>query len=302
MIKRIPLPAAGVMLGMAALGNLIQTYSEGLRLVCGLISVVIGILLLIKVILYPGLFAEDMKNPIIASVSGTFPMALMLLAGYAKPFMGGAAIFLWYAGIALHIALIIYFTLQFMLHLQMQKVFASYFIVYVGIAVASVSAPAFDKTSIGTMAFWFAFVAALLLLALVTYRYLTIKTVPEPAQALFCIYTAPISLCLAGYIQSVQQKSLGLIVFMAVLSTAIYIIVLTKLPGHLKLKFYPSYAAFTFPFVITAIGLKMTMACLANMGRPLPFLKYVVLAETVIATVLTLYALVKYCIAVAVKK
>ena len=34
MIKKIPLPATGVMLGMAALGNLLQSYSEGVRLLC----------------------------------------------------------------------------------------------------------------------------------------------------------------------------------------------------------------------------------------------------------------------------
>lgn len=302
MIKKIPLPAAGVMLGMAALGNLIQSYSEGLRLACGAISALIGILLLIKIVLYPGQFAEDMKNPIMASVSGTFSMALMLLAGYAKPFLGSGAIAIWYVAIGLHISLMIYFTVRFMLHLQLPKVFASYYIVYVGIAVASVTAPVFGQTAIGTAAFWFAFVAALLLLVLVTWRYVKVKAVPEPAQPLFCIYTAPISLCLAGYIQSVQPKSLMLIGFMAALSTVIYIMVLTKLPAYLKMKFYPSYAAFTFPFVITAIGLKMTMACLANMGKPLPFLKYVVLVETVIAAVLTVYTLVRYVMAVAAGK
>lgn len=73
MIKKIPLPATGVMLGMAALGNLLQSYSEGVRLLCGAVSLILGILIVIKIILYPGQFAGDMKNPIMASVSGTFP-------------------------------------------------------------------------------------------------------------------------------------------------------------------------------------------------------------------------------------
>lgn len=295
MVKKIPLPITGVMLGMAALGNLLQSYSEGVRLVCGIISAVIGILFLLKVILYPKLFAEDMNNPIMASVSGTFSMALMLLAGYAKPYIGKSAIAVWYLGIALHIALIIFFTVKFMIHLKMPKVFASYYIVYVGIAVASVTSPVFEKTAVGAAAFWFAFVSVLILLVLVTYRYLNYKEVPEPAQPLFCIYTAPVSLCLAGYIQSVAPKSVFLIGFMTILSTVIYVVVLIQLPKYLKLKFYPSYAAFTFPFVITAIGMKMTMACLANMGTPIPALQYFVLLETIIATVLTLYALVRFC-------
>lgn len=91
MIKKIPLPATGVMLGMAALGNLLQSYSEGVRLLCGAVSLILGILIVIKIILYPGQFAGDMKNPIMASVSGTFSMAVMLLAGYAKPFVGSSA-------------------------------------------------------------------------------------------------------------------------------------------------------------------------------------------------------------------
>ena len=103
MIKKIPLPATGVMLGMAALGNLLQPYSEGVRLLCGAVSLILGILIVVKILLYPGQFAEDMKNPIMASVSGTFSMAVMLLAGYAKPFMGSSAVIIWYAGIGLHI-------------------------------------------------------------------------------------------------------------------------------------------------------------------------------------------------------
>lgn len=295
-IKKIPLPVTGVMLGMAALGNLLQSYSEGVRLVCGAISALLGLLFVVRVILVPKQFAEEMKNPIMASVSGTFSMALMLLAGYAKPYIKGGAVIIWYTGIILHMVLILYFTTKFMLKLKLPTVFASYFIVYVGIAVAAVTAPVFEKSGIGTAAFWFGFVCALLLLVLVTVRYVKCREIPEPARSLFCIYTAPVSLCLAGYIQSVMPKSIGLIGFMAVLSSIIYVVVLIKLPAFLKLKFYPSCAAFTFPFVISAIAMKMTMACLANMGQPLPFLQYVVLIETIIAGILTVYTLIRFVI------
>jgi len=299
MLKKLPLPITGVMLGVASLGNLLQSYSEGVRLICGAIAAIIGILFLLKVLLYPKMLAEDMKNPIMASVSGTFPMALMLLSVYAKPYIGGAAIGIWYFAIALHIVLIIYFTMKFMLKLEMPKVFASYFIVYVGIVVASITAPAYAKPAIGTAAFWFGFICYLLLLVLVIYRYAKFKEVPEPARPLFCILTAPASLCLVGYIQSVTPKSLMIIGPLAVLATLLYLVVLMNLPKFLALKFYPSYAAFTFPFVISATGMKMTMLCLENMGQPLPFLKYVVLTQTMIATGLTVYALIRYCVALA---
>ena len=251
-IKKVPIPLCGVMLGAAALGNLLQSYSEGIRYVCGIFAAFLLILVLLKLIMFPGAVKEDMGNPIMASVSGTFPMALMILSTYVKPFIGKAAYYIWLLAIILHIILIIYFTVKFVLKLQMPKVFASYYIVYVGIAVAAVTAPAYEQLGIGTAAFWFGFVTLIVLLVLVTYRYVKFKEVPDPAKPLICIYAAPTSLCIAGYVQSVTPKSYGFLMAMFVVATVIYIFALVKAVGYLKMPFFPSYAAFTFPFVISS--------------------------------------------------
>lgn len=293
-IQKVPVPLCGVMLGFAALGNLLQSYGEGIRYACGVVAAFLLILVLLKLILFPGMVKEDLQNPIMASVAATFPMALMLLSTYVKPFIGMFAKYIWVFAIILHLLLIIYFTMKFIVKLQMPKVFASYFIVYVGIAVAAVTAPAYEALSIGTAAFWFGFVTLLVLLVLVTIRYVKFKQIPEPAQPLFCIYAAPTSLCVAGYVQSVTPKSKGFLLAMLALATVLYVIALIKAIGYLKLKFYPSFAAFTFPFVISAIATKQTMACLANMKQPLPFLQYVVLIETIIAVVFVVYTFVRF--------
>lgn len=293
-IKKVPIPLCGVMLGFAALGNLLQSYGEGIRCACGIVAAFLLILVLLKLILFPGMIKEDMQNPIMASVSGTFPMALMLLSTYVKPFIGVAAMYLWYFAIALHILLIVYFTMKFLVKLQLPKVFASYYIVYVGIAVAAVTAPAFENLLVGTAAFWFGFVTLIALLILVTARYVKCKEVPEPARPLICIYAAPASLCIAGYVQSVTPKSREFLLVMLAVAIILYIFALVKALGYLKLKFYPSYAAFTFPFVISAIASKQTMACLANMGHPIPVLQYLVLIETVIAVLLVVYTFIRF--------
>ena len=51
-IKKVPIPLCGVMLGAAALGNLLQSYSEGIRYVCGIFAAFLLILVLINVILF----------------------------------------------------------------------------------------------------------------------------------------------------------------------------------------------------------------------------------------------------------
>ena len=266
LLKALPIPAAGVMLGLAALGNLLQSYGEGIRLFFGALAAILWVLLVLKVIFcWKGVCATMNSDPVVASVSGTFPMATMLLAVYAKNVGLSAALAqgMWYAGIALH-------------------------------------APAFGAAAtIGTWCFWFGFVCLLALLVLVGYRYVRFPVKMDPPKPLFCIFAAPASLCLAGYIQSVASKSAAMVIGMLVLSSVLYILVLVKTPGFLKLPFYPSYAAFTFPFVITAIAAKQSMACLTKMGMAVAWLKPVVLVETVIAAVLVIYALIRYIMALA---
>ena len=293
-IQKVPVPLCGVMLGFAALGNLLQSYGEGIRYVCGIIAALLLVLILLKLVLFPDMIKEDLQNPIMASVSATFPMALMLLSTYVKPWIGAVAKYIWLFAIILHLILIIYFTIKFIIKLQIPKVFASYFIVYVGIVVAAVTAPAFEAISIGTAAFWFGFATLLLLLVLVTIRYIKFKQIPEPAQPLICIYAAPTSLCVAGYVQSITPKSKGFLLTMLVLASILYVFALIKAIGYLKLKFYPSFAAFTFPFVISAIATKQTMACFANMKQPMPFLQYIVLIETIIAVIFVIYTFIRY--------
>ncbi len=296
LIKKIPVPICGVALGCAALGNLLQSYSEALRMICGAVSALFLLLFVIKVLAFPKLFAEDMANPIMASVSGTFSMALMLLSTYIKGYLGAAdvAFAVWAIAIALHVALIVYFTVAFVLKLKLKAVFASYYIVYVGIAVAAVTAPVYEAMAIGVTAFWFGLVSFVALFILVAMRYVKLPDVPEPAKPLICIYAAPMSLCLAGYVQSVMPKNQVFLLAMFGVATVIYLFALVQLARCLSLPFYPSCAAFTFPFVISAIASKMTAACLMNMGTPLPWLAPVVLVETIIATVLVVYTCVRY--------
>lgn len=301
-IKKVPIPICGLMLGVSALGNLLQSYSENIRYICGVLALFLLILVILKLIFYFEEVKKDMENPIMASVSGTFPMTLMLLSVYVKPFIGQIAYYIWIFSILLHIALIIYFTIKFIFKLDIKKVFASYYIVYVGIVVASVTAPAYNQLKIGSICFWFGFVALILLLILVSIRYIKYKEIPEPAKPLICIYGAPMSLCIAGYVQSVNPKIYIFLVVMLIISTILYIFALVQLIKCIKLPFYPSFASFTFPFVITAIALKQAIVCFNNIGHPMPYLQTLALIETFIAIILVVFVYASFMKFIFIKK
>lgn len=293
-IKKVPLPLGGVMLGTASLGNLLQSYSETFRSICGIAAGVFLVLLLLKAVCYPTLIREDLNNPVMASIAGTVPMSLMLLSTYIKPFAGRAALGLWGFAVLLHLGLIVYFTIKFIVRLQLKQVFASYYIVYVGIVVAALTAPAYGMPGIGAAAFWFGFPALLVLLILTTVRYVKHQEIQEPARPLLCICAAPASLCTAGYIQSVGVQSIGFLTVLYITAVCLYLFALVKALGYLRLPFYPSYASFTFPFVISAIASKQVMAYAANSGSPIPALRYMVLVQTAVAVVFVGYTIIRY--------
>ena len=136
----------------------------------------------------------------------------------------------------------------------------------------------------------------MILLAVVTARYVKLP-VADSAKPLFCIYTAPMSLCLAGYLTTAAQPSLAFAAVLAAAAQVLYVIVLTQLPKLLRLPFYPSYAAFTFPFVITAIALQKFLALLSAAGFAAPAaLSWLLAAETVVACIMVGYALARYLI------
>lgn len=293
-IKKIPLPMSGLMLALAATGNLLSAYGNIYRYSFGIAASVILILLVIKVISHPNSLSEGFENPVVASVIPAFPMGMMILSTYFIAFVPTIALGIWGIGLLLHIVLLICFTMKYVLSFNIKKVFPSYFIVYVGIVCGSVSAPVFGLANIGRYIFWFGFAAYLILLPIILYRVLIVKEITDPALPTVTILAAPSSLCLAGYLNSFSEKSMIIIVFLAVLSVIMLVSVLAYMPKLLKLKFYPSYSAFTFPFVITAIAMKGTYAFMLKTGLKIAPLGYLVTFLEIWSVAIVIYVLIKY--------
>ena len=296
-LKRVPLPLCGVALGLAALGNLLAAYSPYLKILCGVLAFVGILFVTCKYLTMSDAFVTDMKNPVTASVSGTYTMTLMLLAGYIKPILPVFAMILWYVAIVLHFVLIVYFTLNFILKIKipddLMKVVASYFIVYVGIVVASVTAPAFNNIALGQICFWIGFILYIPLFFYVSFRYIKLGNKNIEAKALACIYAAPASLCVAGYISSFEQKNITFLTGLYLFSLLIYLFGLfvaadlfANFANNKEFKFYPSIAGITFPFVISAIAAKQFNAVLTKMDIQngiRPILPLIVNIEIIIA-------------------
>lgn len=291
--KKTPIPIAGLMLGLAGLGNLISSYGYQYRIIAGFLASLIALFIISRFFLDQKNFIKDLQNPIIASVFLTFPMGIMILATYLISFSYKIALYSWYTGIILHSLLIIIFTLKFIRNFDIKKVFPSYFIVYVGIVVASVTAPVFNNLKLGQSLFYFGFISYLILLPIIIYRVFKVGKIKDPALPTISIFTAPAGLCLAGYMSSFPEKNIAFLACLIVMTLISIVAVILYLPKMLAVGFYPSFSAFTFPFVITAIGLKITNIYLINQFS-FQLLKYPAFLVEVLAIILVSFVFFRY--------
>ena len=258
-IKKLPTPIAGLALGSAALGNLLQPYSSSLQLLFNLLSLIIIVLLTIKFTLGYDELKKEMENPVIATVLATYPMSIMLLASFSKKYIGIFSVPIWIIGIFLDFCVVFYAIYNFIIRERhISKIYPTWFITFVGPAVVTVTAINYNLETLGLIYFYFSYINYLVLLPFVLHRVYKYKHYKDGDYPTITVFSAPGGLLLASYMIGVTQKSNIRLVILIPLTILLFIFVLIQLPYLLKRKFYPSFSAFTFPLVICAIAFQKT--------------------------------------------
>ena len=287
-IKKLPIPVSGLILAILSLGNVLQVYNPTLKLICGIVGLIFIIMLILKLFLYPEDVKNDLSNPIILSNSGTFSMALMILSTYLNAFNGILALSVWILGVALHILLIIYFTYRYIIRdFNINGVYPSYWIVFIGITMGAITAHVHGLNEIGWIFFVFGFISMFITLPLVVYRYLKYPNQLDQNKPLICIFTAIFSILIVGYTNSLNVSG-EFLMALYVIASIFFLFALIKVIEYRNLEFYPSYSAFTFPFVITAIA-STEVSQIFNSA----IFSIIIPIQTIIAVILVIYVL--YC-------
>ena len=258
-IRNLPTPIAGLALGSAALGNLLQPYSSSLQLLFNLLSLIIIVLLTIKFVLEFDKLKKEMENPVVATVLATYPMTIMLLASFSKKYIGLLSMPVWIIGIFLDFCVVCYAIYNFIIkERHINKIYPTWFITFVGPAVVTVTAINYNLETLGLIYFYFSYINYLVLLPFVLYRVYKYKHYKDGDYPTITVFSAPGGLLLASYMIGVTQKSNIILAILIPLTILLFIFVLIQLPYLLKRKFYPSFSAFTFPLVICAISFQKT--------------------------------------------
>ena len=296
-MKKLPLVFSGCLLGLAGAGNLITDTLPVLSHLLSLTGLVLWIFFLILHLFNWEETKKELTRPPLLSGMATFPMAGMILSTYVFrvfPALPIVAQGIWWFSFLLDLALIATFTIKFACPGRRVNATPSWTVLYVGIAVAALTYPLVGIIEIAYATLSFGFVLTFYLYPLI---YSDLKKHPLPVALLGQegIYCAPFSLLLASLVRVVRVGGASLptwlLIVMILASQSFFFFVLTRLPNILKQGFQPAFSALTFPTIITATSLKMAQGILK-----LPFLDYLVLAETVICLTILFFVLSAYLI------
>lgn len=295
-LLKLPIPVSAIGLSFAGLAGLFAEYGL-IKNSFMIVSCLILISVIIKFFLNPTMFKEQLNQAPIAATFPTFYMALAFLSKLFLPIHYYTALILWLVATIGHCWCIISFTKKFAIKRDLSLVLPSWFIVYVGIVASAIAAPVFNipiLIRIAQLILVFGFVSFFVLLPIITKR-VKVMPLPEPLQATFCIFAAPASLNLVGYLAITINKNFTLIVLQAILALILYIIVLINLFSLVKKDFSPAQAALTFPLVISATAIKLStgvfvskMASLASISM---FISYLAL---IIAVLVVFIVFIRY--------
>ena len=293
-MKKLPLVFSGCLLGLAGAGNLIADTWPVLSHLFSLTGLVLWLFFLILHLFNWEETKKELTKPPLLSGMATFPMAGMILSTYVFrvfPALPLVAQGIWWFSFLLDLVLIATFTIKFACPGRRVNATPSWTVLYVGIAVAALTYPLVGIIEIAYATLSFGFVLTFYLYPLI---YSDLKKEPLPLALLGQegIYCAPFSLLLASLVR-VGGAGLPtwLLIVMILASQSFFFFVLTRLPHILKRGFQPAFSALTFPTIITVTSLKMAQGILK-----LPFLDYLVLAETVICLTILFFVLVGYLI------
>ena len=293
-IKDLPLAITGLILAILSLGKIFTDFS----CVFFIIGTALIFLVLLKLFLYFDSFVDELNTLITLSTFGTFSMALMLFSTYLKdlllPLFQNIAFGIWILGIIIHLSIVLTFTKKYVLKdFDIETVFATWWIVYIGITMAAITAPAYNLQQYGFIFFGIGFILMIPTLILISYRYLMFTAIDDKNKPFICIYTALFSILIVGYANAltINGNFLSIIYLGACILYIFAIYHAIRLLIVERLQFFPSFSAFSFPFVISAIA---TGEAYKFFG--LNILNYLFYIQAIIALILVIYVSYKYSI------
>ena len=207
--KRPPILLSGLILGLFGLANLLLNYHSIFFHFLNGLALILWLYLTLALVLSFSDYRQDLQKAPFLSSFATYPMASMLLAAYLNKLgLLWMSQLLWYLALLLHIFLIAIFTWKYVLKAEGLSLTPSWTVLYVGLAMASLTQGVVHQPILGYLAWFFALLLSSILYPLF-YKVRRSQRLPDALKPQWAIYCAPFSLLLGSYIRLAGSDAEG---------------------------------------------------------------------------------------------
>ena len=239
---------AGAWLGMP------KSIGEYLLYIDTAVFAVILLTYLIKAIVYPKEVAEEWNHPVRINFFAAISISLLMLAIIYKEEYRQIALYVWYAGTAMHTFLTLYTISRWINHNQeINHSNPAWFIPIVGNLLVPVGGIGFVSTHVLMYYFSVGFFFWIILFAVLLNRIVFHHQLPQKFMPTLFIFLAPPAVAFIAYFKLYHQMdAFAIILFnIAVFFTLLLVFMFRSFIG---LKFFISWWAFVFPVAAMAIA------------------------------------------------
>jgi tellurite resistance protein TehA-like permease len=294
----IPPSQASLALGMVGLAQAWALYAPSVGLVIQpylvFFSAMLVIPVLLKYLLNPSLFLNDIQHPLSGSLMAPMSMTLLVLCDYLSEVLPEFAKILWFCALTLHLTMLALFFGFQLSNFKMSNIVPSWFLYPVGIISSTLAGSRLGHEAFSQSMAMVCIAIYFLMLPLVLYRLVFFGMLPRRARPTLAIMAAPVNLSLAAYLVTFDQPDpilAGALTGIAITMTLLIYLCYLKL---VRLKFQPSIATITFPSVISAIAMQRITSWFAVEHPQWFWLHYFGFFELSIATALVIWVSVGY--------
>lgn len=254
-LERLPVPILPTMVGAATLSNVYSGLGfSWIRHITMWLSTIIVLLYFIKIFRYPSVCKKEYSNTVPASLYAGLTMIIMILGSYFYEFSPMFGKGLWMAGLAVHILHILVFTYRNVIKARSIDTFVpSWFVTYNGVMVSCVVGGIMNERSLLTPIVYYGIAIYFILIILLIWRIAKFE-IKDGVIHTLAVVLAPCSLCLASYLNIIEQPNTTLVYLLYACVVLSLLFVLYKLPKFFSYPFAPGFAGLTFPMAIGIVA------------------------------------------------
>lgn len=292
-LSRLPLPITVLALAWVVLGNSLQGVIPFLSDLCMIVTILLMLLILVKFILMPKTSFKSLSTPVGLSMFSTFALSLTMIAVWMKGVFDKANIYFWIAGVILESIILVIFIVKYLLNFKLKSVFSTWYLVFMGIGMASITSSDFGMEVFGRAILKYIVVVVILLTPFIIYRYMRVS-LTSAAKPLFGIFAFPLGVIIPSYIALGHNISVRNLWIMVIALQIIFLAIMVYMVFHLLDGYYPSSSSYGLAAAITIYATREFEIYMTAKKISIGFVQYLIYFEFVLAFVICALISVSY--------